>query len=96
MKIIIGVLAAALLAAASPAMGDELVLKTGEVISGDILELKADIVRIRIQDKERTVDRQDVEAAFIGDATPFSTQGYPGLNPAVDVPEPPASEKNEE
>ncbi len=75
MKIIIYVVAVFLLLG-TPSWADEIVLKTGEIISGDVLDLTENTIRISVDGQEREIDRKRIEAAFLGEQTPFSTKGY--------------------
>ncbi len=58
---------------------DEIVLKTGEIISGDVLDLTENTLSITVDGQEKVIDRVGIEAVFLGEQAPFSTNGYPGL-----------------
>jgi hypothetical protein len=75
MKIIIYVVAVFLLLG-TPSLADEIVLKTGEIVSGDVLDLTENTIRIRVDGQEREIDRVRIEAAFLGEQTPFSAKEY--------------------
>ena len=79
MKIIIYIIAVILLLGLQSSWADEIVLKTGEIISGDVLDLTETTLSINVDGQERVIDRVRIEAVFLGEQAPFSTKGYPGL-----------------
>lgn len=65
--------------AAGPLWADEIVLEDGKVLCGNVLDLTENTVSIEIDDKKIVINREEVEAVFLGENNPFSSKGYPGL-----------------
>ncbi len=59
---------------------DEIVLENGKIYSGNVLDLTESTVSIEVEGKKMMIPRADVQAVFLGQQTPFSSHGYPGLN----------------
>ncbi len=79
MKKLIYIIAVILLLGIYSSWADEIVLKTGEIISGDVLDLMENTLSITVEGQEMVIDRVRIEAVFLGEQAPFSTNGYPGL-----------------
>ena len=86
MKKIIYIIIVFFLMGTSSLWADEIVLKTGEIISGNVLDLTENTIRMDVDGKEMEVDRTSIEAAFLGRQATFSTRGYP-LKPDVKTDE---------
>jgi|GEM_PF-2693078 len=67
---------------------DEIVLENGEIYSGNVLDLTENTVSIRVEDKKVVISRGEVHAVFLGEQTPFSSYGYPGLHAGNRNPQP--------
>ncbi|WDP91330.1 MAG: hypothetical protein HUN04_17150 [Desulfobacter sp.] len=69
-----------LIVGAGMVRADEIVLENGNIFSGNVLALTEDTVSILVDGKSIIIERDDVHAVFLGEQTPFSSKGYPGLN----------------
>jgi len=59
---------------------DEIILENGTVYSGNVLDLTENTVSILVDEDKIVVERKDLQAVFLGEQTPFSSNGYPGLD----------------
>jgi hypothetical protein len=65
------------------AWADEIVLETGKIISGSVLDLTENEVCIQVEGEKIMINRNEVEAVFLGEQAPFSSRGYPGLQAGI-------------